>query len=235
MSRRLAAEFVATAFLLTAIIGSGIAADHLTGSPGLALLINAVATGAALTALILAFGPASGAHLNPLVSVADAWLGGMTWGEAAAYICAQVAGAVGGAVVANLMFSEPAVTISTTSRSGGGLWLAEIIASFGLLGVILGCARAQRSGTSVAFAVGAYITGAYFFTASTSFANPAVTVARMFSNTFAGIAPASALAFVPMELTGGALAVLFLRWLYPSLVDSADGIAVSHAEQEVAT
>lgn len=235
LTRRLVAEFTGTAFLLAAIIGSGIAGDRLADSPGLALLINAVATGATLTALILALGPASGAHFNPMVSVADAWLGGITWTETAFYVGAQVLGGVVGAVLANVMFSRPVISISTTSRTGPGLWLAEVVATFGLIAVILGCVRARRTASSIALAVGAYITGAYFFTSSTSFANPAVTIARTLSDTFAGIAPASAAVFIPLQVIGGLGAVMLLRWLYPSIAQTADRIAVPRVEHEVAS
>lgn len=231
MKRRLAAEFAATAFLVAVVIGSGIAGDRLSGSAGLALLINAVATGAGLVALILAFGPASGAHMNPVVSMVDAWFHGMPWKECSAYVGAQVGGGIVGAVAANLMYGEPAVSLSETAR-GGSLWLAEAIATFGLVAVILGCARSRRPGTAVAFAVGAYIASAYFFTASTSFANPAVTVARMFSDTFAGIDPVSALTFVPAQIIGALCAGAFLRFLYPDVTESTDRVIVPHPRSQ---
>lgn len=224
--RRLVSEMVATAFLVAVIVGSGIAGDRLADSSGLALLINAFATGAGLVALILAFGPASGAHLNPVVSGVDAALGGLSWGMAGAYAAAQVSGGVVGAAAANLMYGEAVLEISHMARRGGGLVLAEAVATFGLVAVILGCARSRRPPASVAFAVGAYISAAYFFTASTSFANPAVTVARMFTDTFTGIHPSSAIAFIPAQAAGAALAAALLRYLYPDLPSSADRVVV---------
>ena len=203
--------------LVIAVVGSGIAAQRLSpGDIGLELFENAAATAAGLVAIILAVGPVSGAHLNPVVTLADRAFGGLNNAEAAVYVLAQFVGAALGAVIANLMFSESAIELSTKSRSGGGLWLAEIVATFGLLLVIFGVVRSGRSSLAP-FAVGAYIGGAYFFTASTSFANPAVTVARTLSNSFAGIAPASAPAFVLAQLVGAALAVATVGVLYPSV------------------
>jgi glycerol uptake facilitator-like aquaporin len=226
LRRRALAEFIGTALLLIAVVGSGIAAQRLSPSDtGLELLENALVTGAALAAIILAVGAVSGAHLNPVVSVVDAAFGGLSLRELAAYIGAQVAGASAGAVLANLMFSLPALQISQKQRGGAGLWLAEAIATFGLLLVIFGLARSSRSHLAP-FAVGAYITGAYFFAASTSFANPAVTVARMFSDTFAGIAPASAPTFVIFQLVGAAVALLAIRALYPGFTDSQRDVIV---------
>ena len=204
--RRALAELLGTAFLVTAVIGSGIAAARLSpDDAGLQLLENSLITGAALVALILALQPVSAAF-NPVVTLVERALGVLTSGVAAALIAAQVAGGVLGAVLANLMFDLPAVTLSTHQRGGGGIWLGEVVATLGLLLVIFGTVRSGRA-DRVAFAVGGYITAAYWFTSSTSFANPAVTTARMFSNTFAGIAPSSVLVFVLMQLVGGLLAL----------------------------
>ncbi len=230
LTRRALAEFVGTALLLIAVVGSGIAAQRLSPSDtGLQLLENALATGAALAAIILAVGAVSGAHLNPVVSLLDAAFGGLRWRELAAYVPAQVAGACAGTVIANLMFSLPAVQVSHRERTGGGLWLAEVVATFGLLLVIFGLARSHRTHLAP-FAVGAYITGAYFFTASTSFANPAVTVGRMFSDTFAGIAPGSVPAFVAFQLVGAAVALGAIRVLYPTFSDASHVVVVAHEE-----
>jgi glycerol uptake facilitator-like aquaporin len=214
--RRAFAELVGTAMLLIAVVGSGIAAQKLSPSDtGLELLENAIATGAALVAIILAVGHVSGAHLNPVVSCADAIFGGLRLHELAAYVVAQVAGASLGVVVANLMFALPAVTISAHVRSGGGLWLGEVVATFGLLLVVFGVTRSGRHGVAP-FAVGAYITGAYFFTSSTSFANPAVALARTLSDTFSGIAPTSVVPFILAEIIGMALACVVVRVLWPA-------------------
>ncbi|HEY4937742.1 MAG TPA: aquaporin, partial [Actinomycetota bacterium] len=223
VGRRLLGEFIGTAFLVTAVVGSGIMASRLSpNDAGLELLENAAATAAALVAIILAIGPVSGAHLNPVVTLAHRFFGGLSNGEAAGYIGAQLAGGVAGAVIANLMFSLPAVELSTRARSSGGLWFAEAVATFGLLLVIFGVVRSGRA-RAAPFAVGAYIGGAYFFTASTSFANPAVTAGRMLSNTFAGIRPSSVPPFVVAQLVGAALAVLAIRVLYPGVRrDAAD-------------
>jgi glycerol uptake facilitator-like aquaporin len=231
LMRKALAEFVGTALLLIAVVGSGIAAQTLSPSdPGLALLENAVATGAALVAIILAVGSVSGAHLNPLVSVADALFGGLRPRELITYAIAQVTGAVMGVIVANLMFSLPAVTVSTHVRVTPGLWLAEVVATFGLLLVVFGVVRSGR--TSMApFAVGAYITGAYFFTSSTSFANPAVTLARTLSDTFAGIAPASVPGFVLAQVVGLVAAYATVRALWPesaSCEHLSDSVVVPH-------
>lgn len=228
MSRRLASEFAATAFLVAVVIGSGIAGDRLSDSVGLALLINAFATGAGLIALILAFGPASGAHMNPIVSMIEAWLDGMSWRQCAGYVSAQLSGGLLGAVVANTMYGEPALALSDTERGGAGLLLGEAVAAFGLVTVILGCARSRRPATAVAFAVGAYIASAYFFTASTSFANPAVTFARMFTDTFSGIRPGSSLGFFPAQIVGALAAAAFMRFLYPDAADATDRIVTPH-------
>jgi glycerol uptake facilitator-like aquaporin len=231
--RKAVAELIGTALLLVAVIGSGIAAQRLSPhDTGLQLLENAIATGAALVAIILAVGSVSGAHLNPVISLVDAALGGLRRGEIAVYIAAQVSGAVAGAVVANLMFSLSAVTFSSHERSSGGLWLGEVVATFGLVLVVFGTVRSGRS-SAAPFAVGAYITGAYFFTSSTSFANPAVTFARMLSDTFAGIAPGSVAAFVAFQLVGGALGYTAARLLWPSMHDAAGRVVVPHAQSEV--
>ena len=215
MIRRLVAEFIGTAMLLAAVVGSGIAAQRLSPhDTGLELLENAIATGAALVVIILVFGPLSGAHFNPVITLADVVLGGMTAAAAAGYLIAQLAGAVVGAVLANLMFTLPAVEISTKVRSGPGLWLAEGIATFGLVLVVFSLARSGRSVLAAA-AVGLYIGSAYWFTASTSFANPAVTIARTLSDTFAGIAPGSVIPFILAQLIGGGVAVATARYLYP--------------------
>ncbi len=226
--RRAVAEFIGTAFLLIAVIGSGIAAQRLSPSDtGLELLENAIATGAALVAIILAVGSVSGAHLNPVVSCADAAFRGLRLHELAAYIAAQLAGAALGVIIANVMFALPAVSISTHRRAGGGLWLSEVVATFGLLLVIFGIARSGRT-AAAPFAVGTYITGAYFFTSSTSFANPAVTVARTLSDTFAGIAPLSVLPFVAARLAGTVVACAVVRLLWPQVDEVADDVVVPH-------
>jgi glycerol uptake facilitator-like aquaporin len=214
--RRLLAELLGSAFLAAVVIGSGIAAQRLSpGNTGLELLENAAATAAGLFAIILMFGPVSGAHFNPVVSFADAAFGGLSWRDAAAYLPVQVAGCAGGAVSANLMFSRAAVTISAKHRGSPAHFLSEIVATLGLLLVIFALARSGRSRTAPA-AVGAYIGAAYFFTSSTSFANPAITVGRMFSATFAGIAPASVPAFIGAQVIGGGLAIVVVRALYPA-------------------
>ena len=226
LPRRALAEFCGTAFLVIAVVGSGIAAQRLSpGDVGLQLFENAAATAGALVALILAFGPVSGGHFNPVVSLADAWFGGLEWRDVAAYVGAQIVGAITGSIVANLMFDLDAVTWSTHARSSGGLWLAEIVATVGLLSVIFGVVRSGRT-SAAPFAVGAYIGGAYFFTSSTSFANPAVTIGRTFTNTFAGIEPGSAPAFIGCQLAGAALAVVLIRTLYPDISAVADEVVV---------
>jgi glycerol uptake facilitator-like aquaporin len=226
--RKAVAEGIGTALLLLAVVGSGVAAKRLSpGNTGLELLENALATGAALAAIIIAVGTVSGAHLNPVVSLVDAAFGGLGRRELAVYVVAQLAGAVLGVLLANLMFSLPAVTISTHVRSSSGLWLSEVVATFGLLLVIFGAVRGNRASV-VPFAVGAYIAGAYFFTSSTSFANPAVTIAREFSDTFAGISPSSVLPFVAAQLIGAALAWLLVSALFPRERDFAHAV-VAHA------
>jgi glycerol uptake facilitator-like aquaporin len=209
---RLAVEFMGTAFLLMAVVGSGIMAERLAGgNVALALLANSLATGAALVALILALGSISGAHFNPVVTLADAMHGGIAWREVPGYIAAQIAGAFGGVAAAHLMFGLPLFFASHHARRGGAFLFSEFIATFGLLAVIWGCARTRSS--AVAFAVGAYITAAYWFTASTSFANPAVTLARAASDTFAGIRPVDTPQFIVAQLAGAVAAALCFRWL----------------------
>ena len=215
LSRRLAAEFLGTAFLVAAVIGSGIMGEQLAaGNVAIALLANTVATGAALVALILALGPISGAHLNPVVTLTDAWQGGLPWADVPSYILSQVAGGATGAIVAHLMFGLPVVSLARHARSGPAQTFSEFVATFGLLAVIWGCSR-SRTG-SVAVAVGSYITAAYWFTASTSFANPAVAIARSLSDTFAGIRPADVPGFIAAQLLGGIAATLLFRWLVPA-------------------
>jgi glycerol uptake facilitator-like aquaporin len=215
VARRAVAEAVGTAFLLAAVVGSGIMADRLAGGNiALALLANTIATGAALVALILAFGPISGAHFNPAVTLADAWQGGLPWRAVPAYLVAQVTGACAGVAAAHLMFGHPLFFASRHVRSGGAQLFSEFVATFGLLSVIWGCARLRSA--AVPFAVGAYITAAYWFTASTSFANPAVTLARAASDTFAGIRPADVPAFIAAQLAGAAAATALFRWLVPA-------------------
>ena len=212
LARRLAAEGVGTALLLAAVVGSGIMGERLAGgSVALALLANTVATGAALVALILAFGPISGAHFNPAVTLAEAAQGRTPWREVAGYVAAQLAGAFAGVLAAHLMFGEPLLAVSTHDRSGARQAFSELVATFGLVSVIFGCARRQPN--AVPFAVGAWITAAYWFTASTSFANPAVTLARAITNTFAGIRPQDTPLFLAAQLVGAMLATGLFRWL----------------------
>jgi arsenate reductase len=228
LGRKAAAELVGTALLVAIVVGSGIFASRLSPhDAGLQLLETSTATGAGLVALILAFGPVSGGHFNPVVTLADRVLGGLSSTEAAVYAAAQVLGAAVGAVVANLMFELPAVSWSTHTRSSGGLWLGEVVATFGLLMVILGVARSGRA-SAAPFAVGGYIAAAYWFTSSTSFANPAVTVGRTLSDTFAGIRPSSAPAFVLAQVVGGLGAVGLARYLYPHL--PAEDLVVPHEQ-----
>jgi glycerol uptake facilitator-like aquaporin len=224
---RLTAECLGSAFLVAAVIGSGIMGERLAGgNVAIALLANTIATGAALVALILTFGPISGAHLNPAVTVADAIEHGIAWPDALAYIVVQCAGAVAGAVVAHLMFGLRRYSVSTRSRHGWSLVLSEFVASFGLLSVIWGCSR-LRSG-AVPFAVASYITAAYWFTASTSFANPAVTIARSLSDTFAGIQPSAVPLFIVAQLAGALAATFLFRELIPDLPAHADQVLVPH-------
>jgi glycerol uptake facilitator-like aquaporin len=215
LARRIFAEWLGTAFLLAAVVGSGIMAQKLAGgNVALALLCNTIPTGAILVVLILIFGPLSGAHFNPAVSVAFALRRELPWPIAAGYIAAQIIGAVAGVWAAHLMFELPLWQFSITSRAGAGQWLAEAIATFGLLLTILGCAA--RTPAAIPYAVGLYITSAYWFTASTSFANPAVTIARSLSDTFAGIAPSGVLGFIIAQLAGMGMAVCIGRWLWDS-------------------
>ncbi len=217
LARRAVAEFVGTALLVAIVIGSGISAQRLSpGNVGLQLLENSIATGAGLVALILALGAVSGAHFNPVVTMADRILGGTSTRDGGVYVVAQIVGACVGAMVANLMFDLPAVDVSTHTRSGSGLWLGEVVAAFGLLLVILGVVRAGRASVA-AFGVGAYIAAAYWFTSSTSFANPAVTIGRTLSNTFAGIAPESVPMFIVMQVLGALLAVALGLVLFPDI------------------
>ena len=221
--RRLTAEFIGSAFLAAIVIGSGIAAQQLSpGNTGLQLFENAAATAAGLFAIILMFGPVSGGHFNPVVSFVDAAFGGVSWRDASAYLPAQVAGCALGAVVANVMFSRAAFEISTKHRASAAHFLSEIVATLGLLLVIFALARSGRSRTAPA-AVGAYIGAAYFFTSSTSFANPAITVGRMFSNTFAGIAPSSAPSFIAAQVVGGVVAIGLIVVLYPNMTSEQAG------------
>ena len=221
LSRRVAAEFLGTAFLVAAVVGSGIMGERLAnGNTAIALLANTIATGAALVALILAFGGISGAHLNPAVTMADSMEGGLPWAEAPAYIFAQIFGGIGGAIMAHAMFGLSLVSLSSHKRSGPAQAFSEFVATFGLLSVILGCSRLRSD--LVPFAVGAYITSAYWFTASTSFANPAVTIARSLSDTFSGIRPTDAPWFVLAQLAGALAATMVFRWLVPRLPARAE-------------
>src|SRR5579862_5476978 len=230
LGRRVASEAIGTALLLAAVVGSGIMGDRLAGgNVAIALLANTLATGAALVALILTFGPISGAHFNPAVSVSDASQGGLSLRELSAYVSAQLAGAFVGVASANAMFGEPTFAWSTHVRAGFPQALSELIATFGLLAVIWGCAR--RRSDAVPFAVGAYITAAYWFTASTSFANPAVTLARMATNTFAGIRPQDVPGFLLAQAVGASAATLFFRWLVPAFPRSADAVILPHGQQ----
>jgi glycerol uptake facilitator-like aquaporin len=227
--RRLTAEFLGSAFLAAIVIGSGIAAQQLSpGDTGLELLENAAATAAGLFAIILMFGPVSGAHFNPVVSFADAALGGLSWRDAAAYLPAQVTGCVTGAIGANLMFAHAAVSISAKHRATGAHALSEVIATAGLVLVIFALARAGRAASAPA-AVGAYIGAAYWFTASTSFANPAITIGRMLTASFAGIAPSSAPVFIVAQIGGGLAGVLIIKTLYPALAPAqAAQVVIPH-------
>ena len=232
LPHRLTAEGAGTALLLAAVVGSGIMGERLAGgNVAIALLANTIATGAALVALILTFGPVSGAHFNPAVSFADASQGGLSWREAAAYSMAQVAGAFGGVALADAMFEEPLYAWSQHARSGGAQMLSEAVATFGLLAVIWGCAR--RRPDAVPFAVGAYITAAYWFTASTSFANPAVTIARSVTDTFAGIRVADVPGFLLGQAVGATLATMLFRWLIPALPARAEDVVIPHVDSHL--
>jgi arsenate reductase len=233
--RRLTAEGLGSAFLAAIVVGSGIAAQQLSpGNIGLELFINAAATAAGLYAIILMFGGVSGAHFNPVVSFVDAAFGGLRWRDAAAYLPAQVAGCISGAIAANVMFSLPAVSWSTKHRATGPHFFSEIVATLGLLLVIFALARTKRSHSTPA-AVGAYIGAAYFFTSSTSFANPAITVGRMFSNTFAGIQPSSAPFYILAQVVGGVVAVLVIKTLYPDVTpaEASDILFPHHGASDI--
>jgi glycerol uptake facilitator-like aquaporin len=226
--RRYVSEAVGTAFLLAAVVGSGIMAERLAhGNVALALLANSIATGGALMCLIAAFGPISGAHFNPAVTLSDAWQGGIAWRDVPAYIIAQITGGVVGVIGANIMFGLAPVTLSHHARSGGAQWFAEFVATFGLLAVIWGCVRMQSA--IVPFAVACYIVAAYWFTSSTSFANPAVTIARMLSDTFAGIRPVDAPAFIIAQFAGALSATALFAWLSPPSRAAAEAVIVPHA------
>jgi glycerol uptake facilitator-like aquaporin len=223
LTRRATAEALGTALLLATVVGSGIMGERLAGgNVAIALLANTIATGAGLVALILTFGSISGAHFNPAVTIADATQGGLRWRDVPAYVAAQVAGAVVGVAAAHVMFGEPLFSASRHQRAGVGQLASEFIATFGLLAVIWGCSR--RRSTATPFAVGAYITAAYWFTASTSFANPAVTVARSLTDTFSGIRPKDAPAFIAVQLVGALAATVTFRWLVPALPKTADRV-----------
>jgi glycerol uptake facilitator-like aquaporin len=219
LSRRMASEFLGTAFLVAAVVGSGIMGDQLAGgNVALALLANTIATAAALAALILTFRPISGAHLNPVVSMAEAFLRGVTWKEACFYVVAQVSGGILGAACANVMFALPLFSLSRHARTGVPLLFSEFVATFGLILIIRGCSRFEPHWLPIA--VACYIAAAYWFTASTSFANPAVTIARSLSDTFAGIRPADVLPFIAAQACGGFSAVLLFEWLSPQRSDA---------------
>ena len=231
MVRCAVAEALGTAFLLAAVVGSGIMGERLAGgNVAVALLANTIATGAALVALILTFGPISGAHFNPAVTLADASQRGIAWREVPVYIAAQIVGAFGGVAAAHLMFGAPLFFASHHIRAGGAQLFSEFFATFGLLSVIWGCVRLRSS--AVPFAVGAYITAGYWFTSSTSFANPAVTLARAASDTFAGIRPADVPGFIVAQFAGAMAATLLFRWLVPSLPKDASNVVVAHSQRK---
>jgi glycerol uptake facilitator-like aquaporin len=236
LSRRLLAEYLGSAFLAAVVIGSGITAAKLSpGDVGLELFENAAATAAGLFTIILMFGPVSGGHFNPVVSLVDASFGGLRWRDALAYIPAQIAGCITGAITANAMFAQAAITISTKHRASAAHLFAELIATLGLLLLIFALARTKRGNTAPA-AVGAYIGSAYFFTSSTSFANPAIAIGRIFSDTFAGIAPASVPGFAAAEIAGGIAAIIVLRTLYPDVTpDEAAQVVLPHSASGAAT
>jgi glycerol uptake facilitator-like aquaporin len=229
LPRRAAAEALGSAFLLAAVVGSGIMGAELArGDAAVALLANSIATGAALVALIIVFGPVSGAHFNPVVTLADAWMGGLPWREVPAYLAAQLAGAFAGVAAANTMFAKPVFFLSVHARTGPAQVFSEFLATFGLLSVIWGSVRRRPS--AVPFVVATYITAAYWFTSSTSFANPAVTLARAFSDTFAGIRLDDVALFVAAQLAGGALATVLFRWLVPAPQSAARCVVVPPVE-----
>jgi len=232
LSRRITAEGIGTALLVGTVVGSGIMAERLSGgNVAIALLANTVATAGALLALILTFGPISGAHFNPAVTICDAWQKGISWRDATAYVPAQVIGGCVGTIIANLMFGLPAVLLSTKVRSGPEQWLGEFVATFGLLSVIWGCSRQHRSQV-VPFAVAAYITAGYWFTSSTSFANPAVTIARALSDSFAGIRPADVPGFIVVQLAGAIATTILFAWLVPITKTDAEAVVMPH-EMEI--
>lgn len=231
IARRAAAEALGAGLLLFAIVGSGIAADRLSTDPALTLTVNAIVTGLALAAAIVAVGPISGAHLNPAVTISVAMERGLPWADVPVYVVAQLVGAVAGVVGAHLVFELPAVAISETARGGPALWLSEFVATFGLLAVIWGSVR-LHAGATVAAAVGAYVTAAIWFTSSTAFANPAVTVARILTDTFTGIAPPDTVPFVLAQLAGAVAATLVFRWLVPTLPRLADDAVVPHEDSQ---
>jgi glycerol uptake facilitator-like aquaporin len=231
-ARRLIGELLGTALLLAAVVGSGIMGERLSGgNVAIALLANTIATGAALTTLIFTFGPVSGAHFNPAVTLADASQGGIAWREVPGYIAAQLMGALFGVFAAHLMFGEAVVQVSQHMRSGPSQLFSEFVATFGLLSVIWGCGRLRTE--AIPMAVGLYITGAYWFTASTSFANPAVTLARAFTNSFAGIRPVDAPGFIAAQFAGALAATILFRWLVPSLSKEARDVVVPHEGEGV--
>ena len=234
IGRQAFAEFLGSAGLVTVVIGSGIAAQRLSPNDiGMQLLENAVVTGAGLVALILAFGPVSGGHFNPLVTLADRVFGGVSGRQVSAYLPAQLVGGVVGAVLANVMFGLHPIVVSTHHRSGGGLWLSEALATFGLIVLIFGLVRAGRTAMAP-IAVGAYITAAYWWSSSTSFANPMIDVARTLSNTFAGIAPASVPMFVVMQSLGALAAIATIFVLYPQVAAAAEDVVLPHPQTESA-
>lgn len=228
LSRRAVAETLGTALLLATVVGSGIMGERLSnGNAAIALLANTIATGAALVALILTFGTISGAHFNPAVTISDALMGGIRWRDVPVYIGGQIIGAFLGVAAANIMFDLPVLFASTKIRTGGSQWFSEFIATFGLLAVIWGCSK-LRSSPVVPFAVAAYITAAYWFTASTSFANPAVTLARSMSDTSAGIRPVDAPAFIVVQFIGAIAATVLFRWLLPISKKDAETVIIPH-------
>ena len=229
--RRTVCEFLGTGFLVAAVVGSGIMAEKLAaGNVAIALLANTIVTGAALVALILTFGPISGAHFNPAVTFVDAMEKGVSWIDAACYLPAQCLGGIAGAIAAHLMFQLPVISVSHHARAGSAQLFSEFIATFGLLSVIWGCSRVRSE--MVAFAVGAYITAAYWFTASTSFANPAVTIARSLSDTFAGIRPSDVPWFIVAQFLGAIAATILFRWLVPTLNVRARQVLLAHGSSE---
>jgi glycerol uptake facilitator-like aquaporin len=229
--RRTVSEFLGTGFLVAAVVGSGILGERLAaGNIAIALLANTIATGSALVALILTFGPISGAHFNPAVTFADAIESGVTWADAACYAFAQCLGGIAGAIAAHLMFRLPLISLSHHARAGSAQVFSEFIATFGLLSVIWGCSRLRSE--MVAFAVGAYITAGYWFTASTSFANPAVTIARCLSDTFAGIRPGDVPWFIVAQFLGAIAATILFRWLVPNLNARAKQVLLGHGSEK---